>query len=111
MTPQSTLEPVAESSRGFQLARKTLASTRCGKKLQGLYEAMPEGAALVKTSGSTLTIQHPGQDDTVLHKSEVAKFGTPAQPRIPLVLFAAQKTSLIAMKSYSDQRTSTKKNN
>ena len=92
MTPQSTLEPVAESSKGLQLARKTFASTRSKKQLQGLYEAIPEGAAIVKTSGSTLTIKYPGQDDTVQHKSEVARFGTPAQPQIPLIQFAARKT-------------------
>ena len=56
MIPQSTLEPVAESSKGLQIARKTIASTRSKNQLQGLYEAIPEGAALVKTSGSTLTI-------------------------------------------------------
>ena len=89
-TPQSTLEPIA--SKGLQLARKTIASTRSKKQLQFLYKAIPEGAALVKTSGSTLWIKYPGQDDTVLHKSEVARFGTPAQPQIPLIQFAAQKT-------------------
>ena len=91
MTLQSTLEPVAESSKGLQLARKTIASTRSKKLLQGFYEAIPEGAALVKTSSLTLTIKYPGQDDTGLHKSEVARFGTPAQPRIPLIQFAARK--------------------
>ena len=93
MTPQSTLEPIAESSKGLQVARKTIASTRSKKQLQGLYEAMPEGAALVKTSGSTLSIKYPGQDDTVLHKSEVARFGTPAQPQIPLIQFATRITT------------------
>ena len=62
------------------------------EQIQGLHEAIPEGAALVKTSISTLTIKYPGQDDTVLHKSDVARFGTPAQPRIPLIQFAARKT-------------------
>ena len=92
MTTQSTLQPIAESSKGLQLARKTIASSRSKKQLQGLYEAIPEGAALVKTSGSTLTIKYPGQDDTVLHKSEVARFGTSTQPQIPLIQFAARKT-------------------
>ena len=92
MNPHSTLEPVAESSKGLQLARKTIASTRSKNQLQGLYEAIPEGAALVKTSNSTLTIKYPGQDDTFLHKSDAARFGTPAQPRIPLIQFAAGKT-------------------
>ena len=95
MTPQSTLEPVAESSKGLQLARKTIASTRSQKQIQGVHEAIPEGAALVKTSGSTLTIKYPGQDDTVLHKSEVARSGTPAQPRIPLIQITARKTIII----------------
>ena len=92
MTPHSTLELAAESSKGLQLTRKTIASTRSKKKLQGLYEATPEAAALVKTSNSNLTIKYPGQDDTVLHKSDDARFGTPAQPRIPLIQFAARKT-------------------
>ena len=92
MSPNSTLELVAESSNGLQLARKTIASIRSKKQLQGLYEAIPEGAALVKTSNSTSNIKYPGQDDTVLHKSYVARCGTPAQPRIPLIQFAARKT-------------------
>ena len=92
MTPQTSLQPLAENSKELKLARKTLAATRSKKQLQGLYEAIPEGAALVKTSGSTMTIKYPGQDDTVLHKSEVARFGTPAQPQIPLIQFAARKT-------------------
>ena len=92
MTPQTPLQPLAENSKELKLARKTLANSRSKKQLQGLYEAIPEGAALVKTSGSTMTIKYPGQDDTVLHKSEVARFGTPAQPRIPLIQFAARKT-------------------
>ena len=61
MTPQSVLEPVAESSKGLQLARKTIASTRSKKQHQGLYDEIPEVAALVKTSGSTLTIKHRGK--------------------------------------------------
>ena len=62
------------------------------KQLQGLYEAIPERAALVKNSGSTMTIKYPGQNDTVQQKWEVACFGTPAQPKIPLIKFAARKT-------------------
>ena len=80
MTPNSKLEPVAESSKGLQLARKTIASTRSKKQLKGLYEAKPEGAALVKTSNSTLTIKYPEQDDNVLHKSDVANRTTLVQP-------------------------------
>ena len=75
MTPQTPLQPLTESSKGLQLSRKTFAATRCKKQLQGLYEAIPEGAALVKTSGSTMTIKYPGKDDTVLHKLGVARFG------------------------------------
>ena len=92
MASHTPLQPLAENSKGLQLARKTFAATRSKKQLQGLYEAIPEGAALVKTSGSTMTIKYPGQHNTVLHKLEVARFGTPAQPKIPLIQFAAKKT-------------------
>ena len=34
----------------------------------------------------------PGQKDTVLNKSDVAKFGTRDQSNIPLINFAARKT-------------------
>ena len=34
----------------------------------------------------------PGQKDTVLNKSDVAKFGNPEQRNIPLINFAARKT-------------------
>ena len=85
-------QPLARNSPRLQLARKTLAASRNKKQLQGLYEAIPEGAALVKTTDSTVTIKVPGQQDTVLNKSDVAKFGTPEQRHIPLINFAARKT-------------------
>ena len=65
MAPQTPLQPLAENSKELKLVRKTLAATRSKKQLQGLYEDIPEGAALVKTSGFTMIIKYPGQDDTV----------------------------------------------
>ena len=85
-------EPLARNSPRIQLARKTLATSRNKKQLQGLYEAIPEGAALIKTTDSTVTIKVPGQQGTVLNKSDVAKFGTPEQRHIPVINFAARKT-------------------
>ena len=85
-------EPLARNSPRLQLAQKTLAASRNKKQLQGLYEAIPEGAALVKTTDSTVTIKVPGQQDTVLNKSDIAKFGTPEQRHIPLSNVAARKT-------------------
>ena len=63
MSTHSPLQPLAENSKELKVARKTLSNTRSKKQLQGLYEAIPEGAALIKTSGSTMTIKYPGQDD------------------------------------------------
>ena len=85
-------EPLAKTSPRLLLARKNLATTRSKKNLQGLYEAVPEGTVLVKTTDATLTLKMPGQKDTVLNKSDVAKFGTPEQRNIPLINFAARKT-------------------
>ena len=85
-------EPLARNSPRIQLARKTLAASRNNKQLQGLYEAIPEGAALVKTTDSTVTIKVPGQQGTVLNKFDVAKFGTSEQRHIPVINFAARKT-------------------
>ena len=85
-------EPLASNSPRLQLARKTLAASRNKKQLQGLYEAIPEGAALVKSTNNTITVKVPSQQDTVLNKSDIAKFGTPKQRRIPLINFAARKT-------------------
>ena len=91
--PSSNIElPLTRHSPRLQLGRQTLATQRNKKQLQGIYEAIPEGAALVKTTGSTLTIKVPGQQDTVLNKSGVAKFGTADQKRTPLSIFAARKT-------------------
>ena len=70
-------EPLAKTSPRLLLARKNIATNRSKKNLQGLYEAVPEGTVLVKTTDATLTLKMPGQKDTVLHKSDVAKFGTP----------------------------------
>ena len=39
-----------------------------------------------------MTVKVPGQQDIVLNKSDVAKFGTPEQRHIPLINFAARNT-------------------
>ena len=83
------LEPVAESSKGLQLVKQSLLHAARNNSKACMKQT---GAALVKTSNSTLSIKYPGQDDTVLHKSDVVRFGTPAQHRIPLMQFTAQKT-------------------
>ena len=88
----SIQQPLARQSPRLQLARRTLAAQRNKKQLQGIYEAIPEGAALVKTTDTTLAIKVPGQQDTVLNKSDVARFGTADQRKIPLINFAARKT-------------------
>ena len=44
------------------------------------------------TTDSTVTIKVPGQQDTVLNKSYVAKFGAPEQRHIPLINFTVRKT-------------------
>ena len=85
-------EPLASNSPRLQLARKTLAASRNKKQLQGLYEAIPEGAALVKSTNNTITVKVPGHQDTVLNTSDIAKFGTPDQRKIPLINFASRKT-------------------
>ena len=85
-------EPLASNSPRLQLARKTLAASSNKKQLQGLYEAIPEGAALVKSTNNTITVEVPGQQDTVLNKSDIAKFGTPEQRKIQLINFAGRKT-------------------
>ena len=45
-----------------------------------------------KHNNNTITVKVPGQQDTVLNKSDIAKFGTPEQRKIPLINFAARKT-------------------
>ena len=39
-----------------------------------------------------MIMKYPGQDDTILHNSEVACFGTWTEPKTPLIQFAAKKT-------------------
>ena len=85
-------EQLASNSPRLQLTRKTLAASRNKKHLQRLYEAIPEGAALVKSTDNTITVKVPGQQDTVLNESDFAKFGTPEQRKIPHINFAARKT-------------------
>ena len=85
-------QPLTRQSPRLQFARRTLAAQRNKKQLQGIYEAIPEGAALVKTTDTTLTIKVPGQQDTILKKSDVARFGTEDQRKIPLINFAVRKT-------------------
>ena len=68
-------QPLTQHSPRLQLARRTIAAQRNKKQLQGIYEAIPEGAE-VKTTDTTLTIKVPGQLDNVLNKSDVARFGT-----------------------------------
>ena len=85
-------EPLASTSPRLQLARQTNTTNRSKKHLQGLYDAVPEGTVLVKTTDATLTLKVPGQKETVLNKADVAKFGTTEQRNIPLINFVARKT-------------------
>ena len=95
-------QPLARQSPRLQLARRTLAAQSNKKQLQGIYEAIPEGAALVKTTDTTLNIKVPRQQDTVLNKSDVARFGTADQRKIPLINFAARKTVCKPHKKFID---------
>ena len=61
-------EPLSRNSPRLLLKRKILAASGNKKQLQRIHEAIPEGAALVKTIDSTLTIKVPGQQDTLLKK-------------------------------------------
>ena len=63
-------EPLAKNSSQLLLARKTFAASRNKKQLQGLYEAITEGASLFITTDSTIAVKVPGQHDTVLNKSD-----------------------------------------
>ena len=62
------------------------------KQLQGLYEAIPEWAALVKSTNNTITVKVASHQDAVLNKSDIANFGRPEQRKIPLINFTARKT-------------------
>ena len=75
---QARPENTAESSC-LQIARKIVAASRSRKQLKSIYESIPDGASLEKTTDSALTIKVPDQDDTVLQKSEVARFAIQAQ--------------------------------
>ena len=76
----------------LKFARQIIATARSKKQNQCIYEAIPEGAAHIKTADSTLTIKVPGQQDTVLNKSDNAKLGGAEQKQIPLINFASRKT-------------------
>ena len=99
-TPQTPQQSLAENSRGLQLATKTLAATRTKKHLQGIYEAIFEGATLVKMVSSAITTKHPRQEDTVLHKSEKARFGTSTQAKIPFIQSAAREMVIIQLQHH-----------
>ena len=54
--PSSHVEqPLTRQSPRLQLVRRTLAAQRNKKQLQGIYEAVPEGAALAKTTDPQLS--------------------------------------------------------
>ena len=42
------------------------------KNLQGTYRSLPEGAEIVNTSGTMITIKTSGQQETVISKSNIA---------------------------------------
>ena len=85
-------ESLAVTSPKLQLAGKMITAKRSKKHLQGLYNAVPEGISLVKTTDATLTLKVPGQKETVRNKADVAKFGTAEQRKIPLINSVACKT-------------------
>ena len=84
-------EHLAATSSKLQLARKTIAENRSKKHLKELYDAVPKGTVLVKTTDATFTRKVPGQRETVLNKADVAEFGTAEQRKIPLINFVARK--------------------
>ena len=62
--PFSSSQPVNPASTRIKLARK-ISNAKSGRKsLEGLYETIPEGASIIKTSDSTVTIRVPGRPDT-----------------------------------------------
>ena len=66
-------EPLAATSPILQIARRTNTINRSKKHRKGLYDAVPEGTVLVKTTDATLTLKVPGQKETVQNKADVAK--------------------------------------
>ena len=91
--PSSNIEqPLTRHSPRLQLARRTLAAQRNKKQLKGIYEAIPEGAALVK---NRLNPHHQSARATrhsleQVGRSEIRESGP--RRKIPLINFAARKS-------------------
>ena len=71
------------------------------KNLQGIYESLSEGVAIVNTSGTKITIKTCGQKDMVISKSDIAikgnkREGKEAKAAIdPRLIFLGNKEELV----------------
>ena len=64
--------PVSPDSRRLNNVRRVNPVQKSKKNLQGTYKSLPEGAEIVNTSGTMITIKTPGQQETVISKSNIA---------------------------------------
>ena len=83
-TSTSGRQPINSSSKRNSIARKQSASKRARKSSEGLYEFIPDGAAIKKNSKTTATITVPRRPDIEISRSDIAQFGMPEQRNTPL---------------------------
>ena len=74
--------PRSEKALEIKLARKV--SKRSKRDLRGLWETLAPGSKVVLTSNTTTVIKEPGNPEVSVRNSDIAKFGTSAEPNTEL---------------------------
>ena len=76
--------PRTEASLEVKLAKKRPRTKRTKKSLDGLYDVLAPGSLVEKTDTFTSVIKEPGKRDVTIRNSDLAKFGTKAEPQTEL---------------------------
>ena len=83
--------PRTETSLAVKLAKKKPKTKRSKKNLDGLYEVLAPGSSVVKTDKYISVIKEPGKRDVTIRNSDLAKFGTKAERKTELQMYANRK--------------------
>ena len=83
--------PRTETSLSVKLAKRKPRTKRSKKSLDRLYEVLAPGSSVVKTDSYTSVIKEPGKRELTIRNSDLAKFGTKAERKTDLQIYANRR--------------------
>ena len=94
--------PRTEASLTVKLAKKKSKSKRSKKSLDGLYEILALGSAVIKTDTFTSVTKVPGKREVKISNSDLAKFRTKAERQTDLQIYANRRPKIPSGKTTED---------